>query len=91
MQGLGDRPRDAAGDLLAAFVLVGWEIVMPLQEAVETADFLAWDDPEKARRLSGSLVRGEPMPPDVAQWVSGLRLENTAYRPPLDGSFPGCI
>lgn len=55
---------------------------MPLQEAVETADFLAWDDPEKAQRLSGSLARGEPMPPDVAEWVLRLRPEGeVAYLP----------
>jgi hypothetical protein len=65
--------RDAAGDLLAAFVLCGWEKLMPLAAAMEVADDLARRDPMKAQKLSGLLVRGEQMPPDLAAWVAQCR------------------
>lgn len=70
-----------ADDLLCAFILAGWETIMPLQEAVETADYLAWDDPIKAQRLGGTLVRGEPMPNDIQTWINSVRNSKRSYLP----------
>lgn len=61
--------RTAEGDLLAAFILCGWEKLMPLEEATKVAEKLGAADPEKAKRLSGILVRGEKMPDDLREFV----------------------
>lgn len=71
-------PRDAAGDLLVAFIFAGWELFMPIREATEVADTLAWHDPDKAKELSGYLVRGEPMPPHIQSWIHSTR-DNGAH------------
>lgn len=75
MQRMDTLPRDAGGDLLAAFILCGWEKLMPLGEAIEASDFLSWHDADKARRLSGSLVRGEAPPAEIVDWLKSVRAE----------------
>jgi hypothetical protein len=66
-------PRTPADDLLAAFIMCGWDQFMPIEEAERVANELATADPEKAWKLSGQLVRGEDMPPDIASWVAENR------------------
>jgi hypothetical protein len=60
--------RAAGGDLLAAMIISGAERLMPLQEIIEVSDFLEWLDMDKARQLSGYIVRGEEHPADIKAW-----------------------
>lgn len=61
--------RTAADDLVAAFILCGWEKLGDLNEAMRVADRLAQNDLKKAWRLSGYLMRGEPLPEEIKVWV----------------------
>ncbi len=70
---LDGSKRSARDDLFAAFVMAGWERFMPLEEAERAADLLAASNAAKAWKLSGHLMRGEPMPPEIAEWVRSLR------------------
>ena len=66
---IGNLPRDAEGDLLAAFILCGGDRLMGEDEMMRVAATLSLADEKNAKRLSGVLVRGEDMPPDLAAWV----------------------
>ena len=65
--------RDAEGDLLAALILSGGEMLLGTDGCLKLASEISERDPEAAKTISGHLVRGEEVPAEVAERAEGPR------------------
>lgn len=70
---LASHAERARFDLLAAFIISGWEKMLPVEEAMRVTDLLVDADPFKAQKIGGYIARGEQVPDELAFWARNVR------------------